>query len=215
MLTVPPTHCATLLAALLAVIGVPAQAEELQFDISGTALSADGQTAVGPWDITFKLDTLSGTQQLTFNSDGSLFGYNVSNAAFSDVDLSINGQTAIAAVPSLLGVYSGGELQFGGMQFSVDGSTFTWEYGGHLGPGPFSGSDPLAAMFLSSHPISEAAFQSVAGSINLDAEHVSVHAIGVPEPETLGLMIFGIAGVVLYGRNRAKTNIRSFPASNA
>ncbi len=208
MLTpVTSTRWAILMAALLAVVSMPASSEELEFDLSGTALSADGQSSVGPWNTMFMLDTRSGAQQLSFSPSGCMTGLNVGGASFSNLNMTLNGNSVMSAT-SLLGNYSGGDIVDAAMQFTNNGSTFTWEFGGSLGAGCFNGDDPLAAMFLSLHGSGPAALETASGNMPLDITHVSVHVVSVPEPETFGLLTLGLLGVLLSSAGASKAGAK-------
>jgi hypothetical protein len=78
VLSLPKRAFLALLGALLAFACLPTRAEELQFDLTATAiqvLPGPNTVVVGPVNISFLLDTLSDSPSLVLanNPDGTMF----------------------------------------------------------------------------------------------------------------------------------------------
>jgi len=192
-----------LLGTLLAFTSLPAQAEDLQFDLTGTAETSTNGSLVGPIDISFVLDTSRSTSSFLFLSNSCLQRFG-GVAALSNINVTLNGQLA-ASMSSASGPYGGDNTNGScpGAFFSALGTPiFGWEFDASPGTSQAvlaASSDPLATLFLN--------FQSYASlgrfdGLNLAFDHVTVTPVSVPEPDTLGLLVLGFAGVVLCGRKR-------------
>ena len=99
-----------LLAAILASTSLPTRAQELQFDLTGQALTQNTNVPVGPFDISFVLDTQSGTRSLifgTFNNPGAacLGRFNVNDALLTNVTILVAGQSMFSG--NTTGAYGG------------------------------------------------------------------------------------------------------------
>jgi PEP-CTERM motif len=206
-----------LLGTLLAFTSLPAQAEELLFDLTGAAYPADNGFApsVGPVDVSFMLDTMSGIPSFAFGG-GCLQSFGVSGASLTNVNVVVNGQSAMS-LSSASAAY-GGENASGscapGAHFfaALLIPNLTWEFD----PEPSSSqaallasNDPVATLFLGFRWGPDAANPGSGGfdGLNLDFAHLTVTDLGaspvsVPEPGTLGLLVLGLAGVALCGRKR-------------
>lgn len=168
--------------------------DQLQFDISGTAYTLSGQP-MGLFDMQFMMDPATGEQQFLNAPSGCMSGLNVSGASFSNVNMTLNGQSVMSG--SVTGAYSGGDLQDAAMQFTNGASTFTWE----MGAGSSScvaGDTPIQTMLLGEKvPGEDSALTSATSYLALNIQHVSVQTVSLPEPAMIGLFVLGLIFVLL------------------
>jgi PEP-CTERM motif len=193
------------LGTLLAFTSLPAQAEEFQFDLSGTAFTPGNgyYPGVGPIDISFILDTSQSASSFVFGN--SCLQHFQGGAAVSNYNVQLNGQSMLSMPQTGAGFY--GDNANGSCNavfFTAFGlPSFLWE----VDPNPgisksalLASTDPLATLFTN--------FQSYPGygefaGLNVDISRVTVRdPVSVPEPGTLGLLMLGFAGVVVCGRKR-------------
>jgi PEP-CTERM motif len=190
--------------AILAFASLPTRAEELQFDLTGTAFTQDNgfYPGVGPFDISFMLDTSRSTSLFVFGN-GCLQRFG-GTAALSNVTVTVNGQSMMSA-SSLTGGYGGdnpaGQCP-GGFLAALVAPNLVWEFDSRPGIDQTilqASADPLATLFLNFQQYPGGA---ESGGLNMDIKSVTVTPVSVPEPGTLGLLMLGFAGVVLCGRKR-------------
>ena len=178
----------------LALLALPVHAQEIQFDLAGPSTA-------GPVDVSFALDMSSGATSIT---DASSVQQTVTQgAAFSNVSMTVNGQSVVAA-PSLTGAYSfstnssaqGPFLGYGSLSIWIDPqSFFFWQ-------NIPTNSEPPGDQFNSAGlQITPAyLFQS---DVMVDRWYVTSASVtvidppaSVPEPSTLVLLSLGLAVVV-------------------
>src|ERR1700720_117306 len=84
------------LGTLLAFTSLPAQAEEFQFDLSGTAFTPGNgyYPGVGPIDISFILDTSRSASSFVFGN--SCLQHFQGGAAVSNYNVQLNGQSMLS-----------------------------------------------------------------------------------------------------------------------
>jgi hypothetical protein len=213
----------SLFQCIILVLATAAQAEELQFDLTGSELTPDNNHSVGPIDISFVLDTLSGTSSSftfgNFRTPGGapcLQHFGVSGASLSNVNVTLNGQSVLFARSSTAS-YAGDNGSGGCPGFFFAALVVPGAFGWIFDPGPwmsqtaFLGSaDPVARLFLGFQGFpSTGTFDG----LNLDITHVTVTPVSVPEPGTFGLLMLGFAGVVLCGRKRISVRAPALSAS--
>jgi hypothetical protein len=200
------------LGTLLAFTSLPTQAEELQFGLTGTAFTATNpSTLVGPFNVSFMLDTLSGTSSTAF-SQGCLSHFGVSGGVVTNMLMTAGNQTW-APIGPVSGGYGGDigrpDVTCPGLFFAAlvvrDAThSLTFEAGIPTvsqtaflqNPDPFA---PLLEEFTGSYLIFA---NEGSGSLEIDFNHVTVTPVSVPEPGVFGLLLLGFAGVVLCGRKR-------------
>jgi PEP-CTERM motif len=201
-----------LLGTLLAFTSLPAQAEELQFSFTGDILTPDLQTIIAPFQVSFLVDTLAQGNSLQYTliacPGGMCIDSFSANVAATNYNVTLGGQLIDHAGTGSF-VLSGSPFsppspheEFIGGFFGTSGGT-----AGFLGVPDFSlgnasqsvllaSTDPLGTVLDGSFYLSD----SVSTFFNGDSRqfaYVSGSATSVPEPGTLGLLLLGLAGVVL------------------
>ncbi|HEY2808935.1 MAG TPA: PEP-CTERM sorting domain-containing protein [Steroidobacteraceae bacterium] len=197
-----------LLTALLAITGLPAAAEELQFDITGEAYqyTAGNTVALGPAEIIFTVDSQSGEVQTYPASDPTfgvptIFASDMTVTGFSWV---INGQSILAPSNLTLGLSAMGNTDFA---LGIDG-VFDWS---NISPPASSeqvsaasaSNDVIAALFSTYAPVNGDLSPPSDGSLVVATSNTTVRIVGVPEPGPLALFALGLVGVVA-SRGRRK-----------
>ena len=204
-----------LLGTLLAFTSLPAQAEQLQFTFTGDTLTPDLQTIIAPFQVSFLVDTLAQGNSFQYTLIACPGGLCIDSVSANVMTTNYN-------------VTLGGQLieQGGTGNFVVSGSPFsplspTEEFiGGLFGTGgaaagffgipdfslgSSSGSvllaskDQLGTILDGSFYLSDSVSTFFNGDSRVSA-YVSGSATSVPEPGTLGLLLLGLAGVVLCKR---------------
>ncbi len=211
-----------LVLAILGLVGMQvAAADELQFDLTGTAYTSTGASA-GLFDISFMLDTQSGTISTGFYDpflpdNPYQNAFIVSEAAYDNLTFTLNG-TSVFSTPQAVGTYTLTTLAPGGsMVVPTSGSVPILEW--HFVPMPAymsqetynALSDPLATVFLSYQDAFNGRgtiftdFTDPGDTLDLVFASETVRdvtstppPVGVPEPGILGLMLFGFGGLWLY-----------------
>lgn len=187
------------------------RAEELQFDLTGTAYTPENpySPGVGPFDISFLLDTQSGTTHFTYGNFRTPGGvsclqhFDVSGALISDVNMTLNGQRMFSGDSALTnygGDNAGGGCPgffFAALLFNTPRVQGWWEF--DPTPGPFDlskSSDPISTLFLGFQQYPSVASIVFDGSpYNLGFKSVSVTS--VPEPGAFALFLLGLTGIVI------------------
>ena len=194
-----------LLFLILALLLAAAQAEELQFDLTGTAYTPDNPyyPGVGPIDISFQLDTQSGTQSFLY-AEGCLQHFDVSGASLSSINVQLNGHPSTFAANSTInfgGDNANGSCTQGifvaALQFSTPDISGWWEFDPGLSqPNLKASNDPIADLFLGFQQYSSSAVVTTSSGVyDLDFKHVSVTS--VPEPGFLALFLLGLTGIAI------------------
>lgn len=207
-----------LFGTILAVTSLPTQAEDLQFDLTGTAFTPGNGffPGVGPFDISFVLDTQSGTRSLIFGTSnnpgaGCLGHFGINGASLEDVTILVAGQSIFAGDAT---AGYGGDIVApvctsnftAGLVFTAGTTSVVWDFDPSPGISQaalLASNDPVATLFLNfqQYP-SSGGLSGPSGHLNLDFRDVTVTPVGVPEPGALGLLVLGLTGVVLCGRKR-------------
>jgi hypothetical protein len=210
-----------LVLAILGLSGMQvAVADELQFDLTGTAYSSTGASA-GLFDISFMLDTQSGFVGTGFY-DSNLpdnpyqNAFIVTNATYSNLNFIVDG-TSIFSTPQAEGSYILTTLPSGGNTLLSNSGPPLLEW--HFSPMPAYMSqatydalpDPLATVFLSYQDNFNGQGEILTASGDtLDLVFASETVrdvsgpgpvVGVPEPGLLELMLLGL-GAAFYRAHR-------------
>ena len=198
-----------------------AAADELQFDLTGTAYTSTGASA-GLFDISFMLDTQSGTISTGFYDEflpqnPYQNAFIVSEAVYDNLNFTVNG-ASVFSTPQAVGTYTLTTLAFGGsMVVPTSGDTPILEW--HYVPMPAYMSeetynalpDPLATVFLSyqnNFQGTGSLFINTDGTDPLSLVFASETVrdvsgpgpVGVPEPGVLELMLLGFGAVFAAAR---------------
>jgi hypothetical protein len=176
-----------------------AQAEELQFDLTGTAFTQDNgfYPGVGPFAISFVLDTSASTFVPVFGS--ACLQQFSGNAALLNFSATVNG-SLVESAPSLTAPYNGIMSDHGACTglfiAGIDVPGFLWaiDPGLRISQSAITTSaDPLATLFEN--------FQSAPGygelgNLNLSITTLTVMSVSVPEPDILALWALGVIGLI-------------------
>lgn len=198
------------LVALL--LACHAKAEELAFDLTGTAYTPENPyyPGAGPFDISFQLDTMSGVPSFVFGG-GCLQHFGVTGASLTNFQSTLNGLSGLpsSALTNFGGDNANGSCGsdfFAALKFDTPSVSGWWEFDPHPGITQvqfLASTDPVAALFESfqEYP-SYAVVQTPTGTFDLAFDKVSVAPVDVPEPGTLVLMALGLAAVLMEHRWR-------------
>ena len=197
-----------------------AAADELQFDLTGTAYTSSGASA-GLFDISFMLDTKSGDISTGFYDEflpqnPYQNAFIVSEAVYDNLNFTVNG-TSVFSTPQAVGTYTLTTLAPGGSMVVPTSGTYPileW----HFAPMPAYMSqatydalpDPLATVFLSYQDTFNGQgtmFTTAGDSLDLVFASETVRdvsgpgpVVGVPEPGVLELMLLGLGAVFARAR---------------
>jgi len=203
------------LYGLLLWLALPVCAEELQFDLTGIQTHTQN-----PFDLSFTLDSLNGTSQFSF-ANGCLGEADVGNVLFSNLSWTINGQTnQLGTQPGSYQLYNTssscpGHLYY---KFAVPSNLssadqFWW---GIDPPGVsqstlMASADPVGLLL---HEFDGLVAGEDAGccvyvntptsNLELSVNHVVVRS--VPEPQTWGLLLAGMAALFVWRRRRVSAS---------
>jgi hypothetical protein len=194
----------TYLGLLLCLIGLPAVAADLQFDITGDAESNTGVEQA--FRIDFTVDTLSGAQSYALGG-GCVNSFSMLGGSISNVSATIGGQSvwnaagASGVATGQLESGCGGPLA-GGLGVVGSGSQYFLFGFRSAAPVGLNPNDPLAGL-LTGFNYGDGA-GTLGGNWNLDDLKVQVNAVGVPEPDYLALIVLGLAAVAWQHRYRLR-----------
>lgn len=198
---------------LCVILGASAvQAEELQFDLTGTAYSPDGTTQYGPVDISFLLDSQSGIPFFSNSTNGGqpsscLQHSSMNNALFTNVNVTMNGQSIWSAAnsPGGYGISNiNGDCPidrlYTAVGFGSSSPVVEWEFTPASNNQGTYGNDSAPAFlgftsFQSSGGFSTGVDETRQGYTIKFSSITITDAVSVPEPPTLALLLLGLAGV--------------------